>query len=253
LRVVKHLPVAALLMLVACTHRETPKANAPDASAPAASASAVAIASASGVPTSSPAPVASASPCASLTAELSLPAATVDAGMWGESIGDSFGAGGLGTNTVRDAGRPPTEVIGIGRVTGSGHGTGTLQGFGNGRGQLGGGHHVNAPRVRLGNMTVSGGLASVVIQRIVRQSFGRFRLCYETGRQKDSKLGGAVVTRFIIDAKGAVSKAEPDPCTTMPDADVTSCVVRGLSALKFPPADDGDTSVVFPLLFSPSE
>src|ERR1017187_6252618 len=156
-------------------------------------------------------------------------------------------------HTVRDAGRAPTEAIGIGRVTGSGHGTGTLQGFGNGHGQLGGGHHVNVPCVRQGNMTVTGGLASEVIQRIVRQNFGRFRLCYETRRQKDAKLGGAVVTRFTIDAKGAVSKAEPDPCTTMPDADVTSCVVRGISALKFPPSDGGDTSVVFPVLFSPGE
>jgi hypothetical protein len=39
----------------------------------------------------------------------------------------------------------------------------------------------------------------------------------------------------------------------MPDADVTSRVVRGISALKFPPPDGGDTSVVFPVLFSPGE
>jgi hypothetical protein len=37
------------------------------------------------------------------------------------------------------------------------------------------------------------------------------------------------------------------------NADVTSCVVRGISALTFPPPDGGDTSVVFPVLFSPGE
>jgi hypothetical protein len=39
----------------------------------------------------------------------------------------------------------------------------------------------------------------------------------------------------------------------MPDAEVTSRVVRGISALKFPPPDGGDTSVVFPALFSAGE
>jgi hypothetical protein len=176
--------------------------------------------------------------------------------MWGESIGDSFGAGGLGTvstGTGRDPSRGPTEAIGIGPVSGSGHGTGTLQGFGNGHGQLGGGHRVNAPRVRQGNVTVTGGLASAVVERVVRQNFGRFRLCYETGRQREPKLAGVVVTRFTINATGTVAKAEADPCTTMPNADVAACVVRGVSVLNFPSPDGGDVTVVFPVLFSPAE
>jgi len=125
-----------------------------------------------------------------------------------------------------------------------------LQGAG-GSGHLGGAHHVSAPRVREGNLTVTGGLASEVVDRIVRHAFGRYRLCYETGRQADPKLAGVVVTRFTIDATGAVAKAEADPCTTMPSADVTACVVRGVSALKFPSPEGGEVSVVLPVLFSP--
>jgi hypothetical protein len=62
-----------------------------------------------------------------------------------------------------------------------------------------------------------------------------------------------VVTRFTIDANGAVSKAESDPCTTMPDAEVTACVVRGVSALKCPAPEGSEVSVVFPVLFSAGE
>jgi hypothetical protein len=58
------------------------------------------------------------------------------------------------------------------------------------------------------------------------------------------------VARFTIDASGSVVKAMADPCTTMPDPDVTSCDLRGISSLKFPASQGGDTTVVFPILFS---
>jgi hypothetical protein len=173
--------------------------------------------------------------------------------MWGTPVGDSVGVGRLGSTGARDGGRAAGETIGIGKVTGSGHGAGTSQGFANGHGQLGAAHHVRAPRVRMGNVRVEGGLSGDAVERVARQSLGRLRLCYESGRQKDPKLAGAVVTRFAIDANGAVSNAALDPCTTLPDADVTSCILRSVSALKFAAPDGGEARVVFPVLLSAGE
>ena len=72
--------------------------------------------------------------------------------MFGDTIGDSFGAGGLGLSGVGEGGGGRGEGIGLGNFGGLGHGagTGTGQGIGNGRGRLGGGHQVKAPRIREG-------------------------------------------------------------------------------------------------------
>ena len=73
--------------------------------------------------------------------------------MLGDTIGDSFGAGGLGLSGVGEGGGGRGEGIGLGNFGGLGHGagTGTGQGIGNGHGRLGGGHQVkvaDAPRGR---------------------------------------------------------------------------------------------------------
>ena len=62
--------------------------------------------------------------------------------MWGDTIGDSFGAGGLGLSGIGEGGGGRGEGIGLGNIGTIGHGagTGTGQGFGNGHGRLGGAH-----------------------------------------------------------------------------------------------------------------
>ena len=61
------------------------------------------------------------------------------------------------------------------------------------------------PQVRMGATSVSGRLPPEVIQRIVRQNFGRFRLCYENGLRNNPNLQGRVAVRFVIGRDGAVS------------------------------------------------
>ena len=104
--------------------------------------------------------------------------------MWGDEIGDAFGAGGLGLTGIGEGGGGKGEGIGLGNIGTIGHGagTGTGQGFGSGSGRLGGTHKSKPPSVRMGATSVSGRLPPEVIQRIVRQNFGRFRLCYENGQ-----------------------------------------------------------------------
>src|SRR5258708_8401240 len=118
--------------------------------------------------------------------------------MFGDTIGDSFGAGGLGLSGVGEGGGGRGEGIGLGNFGGLGHGagTGTGQGIGNGRGRLGGGHQVKAPRIREGATTVNGRLPPEVIQRILRQNFGRVPPCYWTGMPNKPNFAGWISVKF---------------------------------------------------------
>ncbi len=174
--------------------------------------------------------------------------------MFGDTIGDSFGAGGLGLSGVGEGGGGRGEGIGLGNFGGLGHGagTGTGQGIGNGRGRLGGGHKVSAPKLREGATQVNGRLPPEVIQRIVRQNFGRFRLCYENGMRANPNLQGRVSVKFIIDRSGAVSMTA-DGGSDLPDQGVVQCVVRGFGNLSFPQPEGGMVTVVYPIMFNPGD
>jgi Ca-activated chloride channel family protein len=173
--------------------------------------------------------------------------------MWGSEVGESFGSGGLGLSGIAEGGGGRGEGIGLGSIgtIGKGAGTGTGQGFGSGHGRLGGAHKSSPPRVRAGAATVSGRLPPEVIQRIVRQNFGRFRLCYEAGLNSNPNLQGRVAVRFVIRADGEVNNVG-NGGSDMPDSGVVSCVVRAFNGLSFPqPEDRGTVTVVFPIMFSP--
>src|SRR5262249_52361132 len=105
-------------------------------------------------------------------------------------------------------------------------------------------------RVRVGEVTVSGQLPPELVQRVVRQNFGRFRLCYEHGLSKTPELSGTVRTRFLIGRSGAVDGAG-DGGSSMPDAAVTACVVRSFWGLSFPEPETGIVTVTYAVAFSP--
>jgi hypothetical protein len=174
--------------------------------------------------------------------------------MWGDSIGDSFGAGGLGLSGIGEGGGGRGEGIGLGSIGTIGHGagTGTGQGFGSGHGRLGGSHSTRAPQVRMGATTVNGRLPPEVIQRIVRQNYGRFRLCYENGLRNNPNLQGRVAVRFVIGRDGAVSNVS-NGGSDLPDASVVQCVVRAYYGLSFPQPEGGIVTVVYPIMFSPGD
>jgi hypothetical protein len=172
--------------------------------------------------------------------------------MWGADIGESFGAGGLGLSGIGEGGGGRGEGIGLGSIGTIGHGSGngTGQGMGNGHGRLGGTHTAKPPSVRMGATTVSGRLPPEVIQRIVRQNFGRFRLCYENGLRNNPNLQGRVSVRFVIGRDGAVANVG-NGGSDLPDSAVVSCVVRSFSGLSFPQPEGGIVTVVYPISFAP--
>ena len=101
-----------------------------------------------------------------------------------------------------------------------------------------------------GQTSVSGRLPPEVIQRIVRQNFGRFRLCYENGLKGNPTLQGRVSVKFVIDRNGAVASSG-DGGSDLPDTSVVTCVVRGFGNLSFPQPEGGTVSVVYPIVFGP--
>jgi hypothetical protein len=171
--------------------------------------------------------------------------------MWGDAIGESFGAGGLGLTGIGEGGGGRGEGIGLGGIGTLGHGagTGTGQGFGSGHGRLSGSHRAKPPQVRMGATSVSGRLPPEVIQRIVRQNFGRFRLCYENGLRNNPNLQGVVSVMFVIGRDGSVSNVGGGG--SLPDGGVTSCVTRAFYGLSFPQPEGGIVRVTYPISFSP--
>lgn len=102
----------------------------------------------------------------------------------------------------------------------------------------------------MGATQVSGRLPPETIQRIVRQNFGRFRLCYENGLRNNPNLQGRVSVRFVIGRDGAVSNVS-NGGSAMPDTGVVSCVVRSFYGLSFPRPTGGTVTVVYPIMFAP--
>jgi pSer/pThr/pTyr-binding forkhead associated (FHA) protein len=175
--------------------------------------------------------------------------------MWGDTIDDAYGAGGLGLTGVGEGGNGRGEGIGLGAIGTIDHGAGTGigQGFGpggNSLGRTGGAHHPKAPIIHGQTSLVNGRLPPEVIQRIVRQNYGRFRSCYETGLRTNPSLQGRVAVRFIIGRDGAVS-AVGNGGSDLPDPAVIQCVIRAYYGLSFPQPDGGIVTVVYPIMFSP--
>ncbi|HVJ92076.1 MAG TPA: AgmX/PglI C-terminal domain-containing protein, partial [Labilithrix sp.] len=133
-----------------------------------------------------------------------------------------------------------------------GIGRGDKDGWGNGRGPGQGAHIPKAPRIRNPDVQTNGRIPPEVIQRIVRQNFGRFRLCYEAGLRDNPGLSGRVVTKFVIGRDGAVAQAQ-DAGSDLANQAVVSCVVRSFTSLSFPQPEGGIATVTYPIILNPGE
>ena len=172
--------------------------------------------------------------------------------MWGNEPGESNGMGGLGLSGIGESGGGRGEGIGVGYIGTIGHGSGlgNKQEFGNDYGKLNRKHEIKVPKVRIGVTSVNGRLPAEIIQRIVRQNYGRFRSCYEQGLRNNPSLQGRVSVRFVIGRDGSVSNVA-NGGSDIPDGQVTQCVIRTYYSLSFPSPDNGIVTVVYPIMFSP--
>jgi len=178
--------------------------------------------------------------------------------MWGSAAGEANGMGGLGLTGVGEGGGSDGHGIGVGRVGTYGHGSGLGDGdgFGPGSGSSFGrnarGHKQTDVSMRKGETVTTGHIPAEVIQRIVRQNFGRFRLCYENGLRGNPNLAGRVGVRFVIGRDGGV-QSSANGGSDLPDAGVVSCVVGAFRGLQFPQSEQGGiVTVTYPISFAPA-
>ncbi|MFO0613279.1 MAG: AgmX/PglI C-terminal domain-containing protein [Polyangiaceae bacterium] len=94
------------------------------------------------------------------------------------------------------------------------------------------------------------GVAPELMQRVIRQSFGRYRACYENGLRTNPTLAGRVVVALTVSPDGSVRSAT-DAGSSLPDPGVVSCIVRNFASLNFPAAE-GVGHIVYPLSLSPN-
>ncbi len=184
---------------------------------------------------------------------LGIDAESANGVMWADEIGTAFGAGGLGLTNMGDGGGGVRDGIGVGDVGTFNRGMGGQgdYGFGKGHGHMQGTHRVKGPVARTaGPPTISGRLPPQVIQRVVRQNHGRFRVCYERGLSANPALEGRVTVRFVIGRTGAVTNVA-NGGSSLPASDVVNCVVRAFYGLSFPAPEGGLVTVSYPLSFSP--
>jgi hypothetical protein len=106
------------------------------------------------------------------------------------------------------------------------------------------------PKVVTGGISVvNGSLQPELVERMVRQNFGRIRRCYAEGLARNPKLQGALEVRFVVGRDGAVTNAG-NGGTTLSDAAVVSCVLSTFRDLTFRSPDGGIASIKYPLIFT---
>ncbi len=174
--------------------------------------------------------------------------------LFGKEPGESGGFGGIGLSGLGSGGGGLGTGIGIGTSGACNPNCGVglgCPGIGHSFGGTGRGHHPTGPRLALTGITsVSGHLPPEVIQRIVRQNYGRFRACYENGLTANPNLSGRVTARFIIGRDGAVSNAA-NGGSDLPDSKVVSCVLSQFYGISFPSPENGIVTVSYPIMFTP--
>ncbi len=112
-------------------------------------------------------------------------------------------------------------------------------------------HPTRIPTLTEGEVRVQGATEPEVVRRIIRQNFGRFRLCYDNGLRSHPLLAGRVSVKVVIDRSGAVTGVQDDG-SDLPDKEVVACIVRGFHNLSFPRPTSGIVTVSYSFLLSPS-
>ncbi|MFH1130438.1 MAG: AgmX/PglI C-terminal domain-containing protein, partial [Pseudomonadota bacterium] len=171
-------------------------------------------------------------------------------GLIGNSIGEAYGAGGLGlVGTGRGGGGTGEGTIGLGALgtIGKGGGGGGWAGYGSGVGRLGG-RRAGAPRVVAGQAQVRGALDKEIIRRIIRRHINEVKHCYSKELQGSPNLEGRVVIQFTISPTGQVVVSQVQN-STMQNQAVESCIAQAVRRWLFPkPRGGGIVIVSYPFV-----
>jgi len=166
-------------------------------------------------------------------------------GLIGSQYGQ-FGAGGLGSRGSGLGGGGTAAGLGGLGTRGTGMGA---SGYGRGAGfygKKGGG----APGVGTGDPIILGALDKSIIDRIVKQHLAKIRYCYQKELNKNPKLFGKLVVKFVIAKDGSVSTATTKS-STLRNPIVEKCINSRFMRMRFPaPKGGGIVIVSYPFVFN---
>ncbi|MEM9463426.1 MAG: AgmX/PglI C-terminal domain-containing protein [Myxococcota bacterium] len=101
------------------------------------------------------------------------------------------------------------------------------------------------------SMDVEGPLDKAIIRRVVRAHINEVRYCYNEGLARDPDLAGRVVVQFTVGNNGKVIESTVTT-TTLPDADVSSCIAEAVARWAFPKPANGEKVVItYPFVLEP--
>jgi hypothetical protein len=168
--------------------------------------------------------------------------------LWRSRIDDAL-VGDIRLTSAEDAGPGSFVPPGAIATIGGGEGGAELTRLDGRDGRVPETHVARAPLLRAASAERARILPET-IQRVVRDSFGRFRVCYEGALRHNPSLRGRMAVKLTIDPDGSVGVAS-DAGSDLPDDTVVSCVVRSFASLSFPSFASGTVTVVYPLVFTP--
>ena len=167
-------------------------------------------------------------------------------GLIGSQYGNQMGAGGLGSRGSGLGGGGTAE--GLGGLGTKGRGSGG-SGYGQGGGYYGkkGG---GAPGVGTGDPIILGALDKSIIDRIVKKHLPQIRYCYQKELNKNPKLFGKMVVKFVIAKDGSVSSSSTKS-STLKSPIVENCIHSRFMRMRFPqPKGGGIVIVSYPFVFN---
>ena len=165
--------------------------------------------------------------------------------MYGPTVGDSQGVGGLGLKGTGTGGGGSGETIGIGAVGTKGRGGG-LGGYGTGVGGLGSKRDRDVA-ISTGDTRVLGAIDPELIRKVIRDHADQVRYCYEQQLTLNPKLTGKVAIKWQINANGFSSNTLIDRTNTTPDAaldKVAECIMSRIVTWEFPKPKGGGIAIV---------
>jgi len=163
--------------------------------------------------------------------------------MFGATVGDAFGFGGLGLKGEGQGGGGSGQTIGIGAVGTKGRGGG-MGGYGSGVGGLG-----KKGEGQIGIATaeakVLGAIDPELIRRVIREHASQVRYCYEQQLALDPKLEGKVAIRWQIEADGRATSPQVEVAeTTLRSVEVQRCIMSRIVTWPFPKPRGGGIAIV---------
>jgi len=173
--------------------------------------------------------------------------------MFGPTVGDAQGLGGLGLRGTGQGGSGVGNPIGVGDIGTKGRGGG-LAGYGSGMGigSLGHKKQMSDIAISSGNPTVEGSLDKELIRRVINAHRNQVRFCYESELVRHPGMNGKVTVKFIIGANGLVQKSGLD-ASTLGNGNVEGCIVSRVTQWEFQkPKGGGIVVVSYPFLLKES-